>query len=105
MNSAMRRLPWVLLGFLLGVLVAAEPLRHVLSGDPAPSAPKAGAKTTGAPARPAGKRPNIVFMMADNLGYGEPGCYGGGILRGAATPRIDGLARQGTRLLNYSVES
>jgi arylsulfatase A-like enzyme len=30
-----------------------------------------------------GKRPNIVFMLTDNLGYGEPGCYGGGILRGA----------------------
>jgi len=27
-------------------------------------------------------KPNIVFMMADNLGYGEVGCYGGGILRG-----------------------
>src|SRR5688572_12686368 len=40
----------------------------------------------------AAKTPNIVFMMADNLGYGEPGCYGGGILRGAATPRIDKLA-------------
>ena len=33
------------------------------------------------------KKPNIVFMMADNLGYGELGCYGGGILRGAPTPR------------------
>ena len=52
-----------------------------------------------------GVKPNIVFIMADNLGYGEPGCYGGGILRGAATPRIDKLATQGIRLLNYSVES
>lgn len=51
------------------------------------------------------KKPNIVYLMADNLGYGEPGCYGGGILRGAATPNIDRLAAQGTRLLNYSVES
>lgn len=49
--------------------------------------------------------PNLVFMMADNLGYGEVGCYGGGILRGAATPRIDALAGQGLRLLNYNVES
>src|SRR5262245_53015393 len=53
----------------------------------------------------AAEKPNIVFMMADNLGYGELGCYGGGILRGAATPRIDRLAREGLRLLNYNVEA
>jgi hypothetical protein len=33
------------------------------------------------------KKPNIVFILMDNLGYGELGVYGGGILRGAATPR------------------
>src|SRR5262245_46125706 len=53
----------------------------------------------------AAEKPNIVLMLADNLGYGELGCYGGGILRGAATPRIDGLAREGLRLLNYNVEA
>src|SRR5262245_7842712 len=51
------------------------------------------------------RRPNVVFMLADNLGYGELGVYGGGILRGAATPRIDELARQGLRLLNFNVEA
>ena len=56
------------------------------------------AKTT------AGK-PNIVFILMDNLGYGEVGCYGGGILRGAATPRVDKLATEGTRLLNFNVEA
>ena len=50
-------------------------------------------------------KPNIVFVLMDNLGYGEPGCYGGGILRGAPTPRIDQLATEGTRLLNYNVEA
>jgi len=29
------------------------------------------------------KLPNVVFVLADNLGYGELGCYGRGILRGA----------------------
>ena len=42
------------------------------------------------------KQPNIVFFFWDNLAWGEVGCYGGGILRGAPTPRIDALAR-GTR--------
>jgi hypothetical protein len=43
--------------------------------------------------------------FADNLGYGEVGAYGGGILRGALTPRIDKLASEGMRLLNFNVEA
>lgn len=50
-------------------------------------------------------KPNIVFILMDNLGYGEPGCYGGGITRGAPTPRIDKLAAEGTRLTNFNVEA
>ncbi len=50
-------------------------------------------------------KPNIVFILTDNLGYGELGVYGGGILRGAPTPRIDALASQGMRLLNFNVEA
>jgi arylsulfatase len=50
-------------------------------------------------------KPNIVFILMDNLGYGEVGCYGGGLVRGAATPRIDKLATEGTRLLNFNVEA
>ena len=49
--------------------------------------------------------PNIVLILADNLGWGELGCYGGGVLRGAPTPRIDGLAAEGLRLTNFNVES
>jgi arylsulfatase A-like enzyme len=51
------------------------------------------------------ERPNIVFFFWDNLGWGEVGCYGGGLLRGAPTPRIDGLASEGVRLLNFNVEA
>lgn len=51
-----------------------------------------------------GARPNIVFMMVDNFGYGDLGCYGGGELRGVPTPNIDRLATQGLRLTNFNVE-
>jgi arylsulfatase len=51
------------------------------------------------------RRPNIVLVLADNLGWGELGCYGGGALRGAPTPRIDTLAAEGLRCLNFNVES
>jgi arylsulfatase A-like enzyme len=42
----------------------------------------------------AGVRPNIVFIMADDLGYGDLGCYGS---RTIATPHLDRMAREGTR--------
>jgi arylsulfatase len=48
--------------------------------------------------------PNIVVILMDNLGYGELGVYGGGILRGAPTPRIDELAAEGVRFTNFNVE-
>ncbi len=44
-------------------------------------------------AEPAG-HPNIVFIMADDLGYGDLGCYGQKVIR---TPRIDRLAAEGMR--------
>lgn len=50
-------------------------------------------------------RPNIVLIVADNLGWGELGCYGGGALRGAPTPNIDRLATEGLLLQNFNVES
>jgi len=56
-------------------------------------------------ASPPGRQPHIVLILADNLGWGELGCYGGGELRGAPTPRIDALAAQGMRFLNFNVES
>jgi arylsulfatase A-like enzyme len=37
--------------------------------------------------------PNVVLVMADDLGYGDPGCYGGVL----ETPAIDRLAAEGTR--------
>ena len=64
-----------------------------------------GLTSTAAAQNAAGSKPNVVFILADNLGYGELGVYGGGILRGAPTPNIDKLASEGTRLLNFNVEA
>lgn len=53
----------------------------------------------------AAEPPNIVFMLADNLGYGDLGSYGGGVVRGAPTPRLDAFAQQGMRFTNFNVEA
>ena len=50
-----------------------------------------------APEAKAADKPNIVLVFMDNFGWGEIGAYGGGILRGAPTPRIDSLADEGDR--------
>jgi hypothetical protein len=50
------------------------------------------------------RKPNVVFILADNVGYGDLGSYGGGELRGAPTPRLDQLAQQGLRLTQFLVE-
>jgi arylsulfatase A-like enzyme len=48
---------------------------------------------------------NVVYFHVDNLGFGELGCYGGGILRGAETKRIDAFAKEGFQLLNFAPEA
>ena len=45
-------------------------------------------------AKPKAKGPNIVYIMADDLGYGDLGCYG---QRYIETPRIDRMAAEGMR--------
>ena len=55
-------------------------------------------------AQAAGQKPNVIFILADNVGYGDLGPYGGGELRGYATPRSDQLAREGLRLTQFLVE-
>jgi arylsulfatase A-like enzyme len=43
-------------------------------------------------------RPNVVLIVADDLGYGDLGCQGSREIR---TPHLDGLARQGVRLTDF----
>jgi arylsulfatase len=62
------------------------------------------APTFDSPALAQQKKPNVVFLLVDNVGYGDLGSYGGGELRGAPTPRLDQFAKEGLRLTQYLVE-
>lgn len=46
----------------------------------------------------AAEAPNIIYIMADDLGYGDLGCYGQKIIK---TPHIDQLAKKGMRFTNH----
>jgi arylsulfatase len=72
----MRKLPALLLPLGLGLALA-------------PAAPGAAG-----PARP---RPNLVIVMADDMGWSDPGCFGGEI----PTPQIDALARGGVSFTHF----
>ena len=98
-------------GAALGYAAAADAVR--LPWRAAASPPAAAAEPAPPPTQPvaavaqpekkaaAGKKPNILFIMTDDVGWGDPGCYGGGAMRGAPTPHIDKLAAEGVRFANY----
>ncbi len=44
------------------------------------------------------RKPNIIFILADDLGYGDLGCYGQQLIE---TPNIDGLAASGMRFTQH----
>lgn len=57
-------------------------------------------------AKKTGKKPNILIFLMDNVGYGDFGINGGGLMTGAPTPNIDRLGREGLNLLStYSQPS
>lgn len=64
-----------------GVAAAAFPLMSTIHGAASNKA----------------QRPNIVLIMSDDMGYSDPGCYGGEI----ATPNIDALAAGGLRFTQF----
>ena len=51
---------------------------------------------------PSDRPPNIIFIFADDLGWGDLGCYGNPNIK---TPNIDRLARQGTLFSQFYVNS
>ena len=59
---------------------------------------------TGVPGIANAAAPNVVLMLADNVGWGDIGAYGGGEMRGMPTPRIDSIAAQGLQMTQFLVE-
>lgn len=51
-----------------------------------------------------GKRPNIIYILADDVGWGELGVYMGGKLRGTPTPTLDRMAHEGMKFLSHYAE-
>jgi arylsulfatase len=52
------------------------------------------------PARPAGSKPNILFIMGDDIGWMQPGIYHRGLMVGE-TPNIDRIGHEGGMFVDY----
>ena len=76
----MRRTGWWIAVLVAVVAPFAEPGRLPAADAPAPA------------------KPNVIFILADDLGYGELGCYGQQKMR---TPNIDRLAAEGMRFTQF----
>ncbi len=55
-------------------------------------------------AQATGKKPNIMFIMGDDIGWMQPSCYHRGLMVGE-TPNIDRLAAEGGMFMHYYAES
>ncbi len=70
------------------------------AGTPAIALPPPETKAAAAPLRPQKRQrpPNVVFMICDDLGYGDLGCYGSNL----PTPHLDGMAADGLRCTHFN---
>src|SRR6266576_3636406 len=57
-----------------------------------------------APAQAQDKKPNILFIMGDDIGWMQPSCYHRGLMVGE-TPNIDRIAKEGGMFMTYYAES
>ncbi|MGH9160556.1 MAG: sulfatase family protein [Vicinamibacteraceae bacterium] len=78
------------------VAIAASPAG--IESQTTPRAPTTSARHEGQAATSRGSVPNVVLILADDLGYGDLGSYGHPTIR---TPRLDRLAQEGIRLTSY----
>ena len=53
---------------------------------------------SGAKAQDTKQRPNIIYILADDIGYGDLGCYG---QQKIETPNLDRLAAEGMRFTQH----
>ena len=61
------------------------------------------AAATGDPAQAQDKKPNILFIMGDDIGWMQPSCYHRGLMVGE-TPNIDRIASEGGIFMTYYAE-
>jgi arylsulfatase A-like enzyme len=86
---------------IMAICILALALTAVLGfPGPAPAKPQDPGQGAG-DQKATGKKPNIVVIMTDDVGWGDLGVYGGGATRGAPTPQLDRLAREGMYFTNF----
>src|SRR5437764_12619580 len=89
LDSLLRGVPGLLTAVLVSICAAAAQ----------DSAVAPGSITNVSPTRPpAPRRPNIILIVADDLGYGDLGCYGQTRIQ---TPNLDKLAAEGIRFTDF----
>lgn len=96
----MNRFPRLILSAARIVAVVSAAIVAAVDAVAADAGAAGGASANGARASSATGRPNLVLLLADDMGYGDVGCYGG---KAVPTPRIDRLAREGVRLTDAYV--
>jgi hypothetical protein len=109
-NAKVQGLFVAALGGALGYVVAKAKVTSLLGADDnKPVASANGTQTTGEGQNvqektpiAQGKKPNLVFMLSENLGYDDLSLYGGDESRGCPTPRTDQLAREGLPLASLA---
>ena len=109
LRQTLRWFGFVLIAALPSAAVAQQPdaeylARQALFGDQWASEDQQVSERLEALERRFGRKPNILFILADDIGYTELGSYGGGKVRGAPTPNLDRMAAEGMRFLSYYSE-